>query len=63
MRTGQDASWITRWHTLPSFSALKGNSRQKAAADLVRARLADARAKAMEDGQPYMVTELLKHPE
>lgn len=39
--------------TLPSFSALKGNARQKAAADIVRARLADARAKAMEDGVPY----------
>jgi type II secretory pathway pseudopilin PulG len=39
--------------TLPSFDALKGNTRQKAAADLIRARLADARAKAVEDGQAY----------
>jgi Tfp pilus assembly protein FimT len=41
--------------TLPSFTALKGNVRQKAAVDLVRARLADARAKAMEDALPYRV--------
>lgn len=39
--------------TLPSFTAIKGNVRQKAAADLVRAKLADARARAMEDGVPY----------
>lgn len=40
---------------LPSVTAIKGNTRQKAAADLVRARLADARAKAMEDGVPYRI--------
>lgn len=41
--------------TLPSFDAIKGNVRQKAAADLVRARLADARARAMEDALPYRI--------
>ena len=39
----------------PSMSGLYGNSRQKAAADTVRARLADARAKAIETGTPYVV--------
>ncbi|HJZ58222.1 MAG TPA: prepilin-type N-terminal cleavage/methylation domain-containing protein [Gemmataceae bacterium] len=39
--------------TLPSFDAIRGNSRQKAAADLVRTRIADARARAIETGVPY----------
>jgi type II secretory pathway pseudopilin PulG len=40
---------------IPSIGGISGNVRQKAAADLVRARLADARAKAMEDARPYRV--------
>lgn len=40
---------------IPSVAGIAGNVRQRAAADLVRARLADARAKAMEDGRPYRV--------
>jgi len=35
---------------IPSTAALYGNSRQKAGADMVRARLADGRALAMETG-------------
>jgi type II secretory pathway pseudopilin PulG len=38
---------------LPSVSALWGNARQKAAADTIRARLADARGRAMEHGTPF----------
>ena len=41
---------------LPSISGIAGNVRQKAAADLVRARLADARAKAMENNQAHRVS-------
>ncbi len=33
---------------IPGIPGIAGNVRQKAAADLVRARMADARAKAME---------------
>jgi prepilin-type N-terminal cleavage/methylation domain-containing protein len=40
---------------LPSISGIAGNVRQKAASDLVRARMADARAKAIETNQPYRV--------
>ena len=40
---------------VPTINGLYGNSRQKGAADLIRARLADARALAMEDGKPYRV--------
>jgi Tfp pilus assembly protein FimT len=40
---------------LPTLSGFYGNSRQRAAADTIRARLADARARAMEDGMPYRV--------
>jgi Tfp pilus assembly protein FimT len=39
--------------TLPSFSGLRGNTDQQAAADLVRARVADARGRAMEFGTVY----------
>ncbi|MDB5307513.1 MAG: hypothetical protein JWO38_1715 [Gemmataceae bacterium] len=39
--------------TIPSLSGLKGNAQQKAAADLVRARIADARGRAMEYGTAY----------
>jgi type II secretory pathway pseudopilin PulG len=38
---------------LPSVTALWGNTRQKAAADTIRARLADARGRAMEHGVPF----------
>lgn len=41
--------------TIPSLSSLYGNVRQRAAADVVRARLADARALAMETGTAYRV--------
>ena len=39
--------------TFPTFRGLTGNSDQKAAADVVRGRIADARGMAMEYGQPY----------
>lgn len=39
--------------TIPSFVALKGNTDQRAAADLVTARIADARARSIEYGVPY----------
>lgn len=39
--------------TVPTFGTLKGNADQKAAADMVRGRIADARGMAMEYGQPY----------
>jgi len=38
---------------LPSFAGLKGNGDQRAAADLVRGRIADGRGLAMESGSPY----------
>jgi prepilin-type N-terminal cleavage/methylation domain-containing protein len=38
--------------TLPSFEALYGNSKQRAAVDLVRTRIANARTRAMETGAP-----------
>ena len=41
--------------TLPSISSFYGNSRQKAGVDLFRARLADARALAMETGTNYRI--------
>lgn len=37
----------------PSFSGLKGNADQKAAADELRARIADARGLAMQESVPY----------
>jgi len=40
---------------IPSTSSFYGNTRQKAGADMVRARLADGRALAMETGTPYRV--------
>ena len=39
--------------TLPSFNGLKGNTHQKAAADLMQARIADARGRAMFFGTAY----------
>src|SRR5258706_10642416 len=39
--------------TLPSFAGLKGNTDQKAAADLLRARIADARSLAMQEAAVY----------
>lgn len=39
--------------TLPSFAGLKGNADQKAAMDLLRARIADARGLAMEEAATY----------
>lgn len=38
---------------VPTLSSYRGNTRQKAAAEGIRARLADARAKAMEQGTWY----------
>jgi len=40
---------------IPSISGVYGNTRQKVAADVVRARLADARALAMETGVSYRI--------
>ncbi|MFO0797084.1 MAG: prepilin-type N-terminal cleavage/methylation domain-containing protein [Gemmataceae bacterium] len=39
--------------TFPTFRGLKGNADQRAAADMVRGRIADARGLAMERGEPY----------
>jgi prepilin-type N-terminal cleavage/methylation domain-containing protein len=39
--------------TLPSFAGLRGNSKQKAASDIVRTRIANARTRAMETGVPH----------
>lgn len=39
--------------TIPTFGSLKGNADQKAAADMVRGRIADARGLAMETGTAY----------
>jgi prepilin-type N-terminal cleavage/methylation domain-containing protein len=41
---------------IPTLAGLKGNSGVKAGADTVRARLFDARARAMEDGILYRVS-------
>ena len=38
---------------IPSFAGLKGNADQKAAMDLLRARIADARGLAMEEAATY----------
>ncbi len=40
---------------VPSLSGLYGNTKQRAAADIVRTRLAEARAKSMERGTPFRV--------
>ena len=40
---------------IPSISGVYGNTRQKVAADVLRARLSDARALAMETGVPYRI--------
>ena len=39
--------------TLPSFAGLKGNADQKAAMDLLRARIADARGLALQEAATY----------
>jgi Tfp pilus assembly protein FimT len=41
---------------VPSLSGYYGNTKQRAATDLFRTRLAEARAKAMERGIPYRVS-------
>jgi len=41
---------------LPTLGGFYGNTRQRSAADAVRGRLADARARAMEEGIPYRVS-------
>ena len=38
---------------LPTLDAVRGDSRLRAAADLLKARVADARVQAMDDGRPY----------
>lgn len=40
---------------IPSLTGFEGNNKQRAAADVVRMRLAEARAKAMERGVPFRV--------
>jgi prepilin-type N-terminal cleavage/methylation domain-containing protein len=40
---------------LPSVGAFRGDTRQRAAADLIRGELAAARARAKEEGRPYRV--------
>lgn len=40
---------------MPTIGAFRGNTRVKAAADTVRGRMAEARMKAIEEGQPYRV--------
>lgn len=38
---------------LPTLFGMRGDTRTKAGADILRSRMNEARAKAMEDGQPY----------
>jgi len=38
---------------LPTLFGMRGDTRSKAAADMLKARMNEARAKAMEDGTPY----------
>lgn len=40
---------------VPTFSGFFGNTKQRAASDIIRTRLAEARAKAMERGTPFRV--------
>ena len=40
---------------LPSLGAFRGDTRQRAAADVIRGELAVARSRAMEEGRPYRV--------
>jgi prepilin-type N-terminal cleavage/methylation domain-containing protein len=40
---------------LPSVFAFRGDTRPRAAADMIRAELASARARASEDGVPYRI--------
>jgi Tfp pilus assembly protein FimT len=40
---------------LPSVGAFRGDTRQRAAADVIRGELAVARARAMDEGRPYRV--------
>lgn len=41
---------------IPTLSGMRGDSRVKAAADVVRGRIADARSKAMEAGQSFKLS-------
>lgn len=41
---------------LPSVGAFRGDTRQRAAADSIRAELAVSRARAMEEGRPYRLS-------
>src|SRR2546423_5988455 len=38
---------------LPTLFGMRGDTRSKAAADMLKARMNEARSKAMEDGTPY----------
>ncbi|MGL4420608.1 MAG: pilus assembly FimT family protein [Gemmataceae bacterium] len=40
---------------LPTLSGIRGSTQSQAGADMLRSRLSEARAKAMEDGTPYRV--------
>ncbi len=40
---------------MPSLTAFRGDSRQRGAADSIRAELSVARSRAMEEGRPYRV--------
>jgi prepilin-type N-terminal cleavage/methylation domain-containing protein len=40
---------------LPSVGAFRGDSRQRAGADMIRGELAIARSRAMDEGRPYRV--------
>ena len=40
---------------LPSVGAFRGDTRQRAGADVIRGELAVARARAMEEGRPYRI--------
>jgi prepilin-type N-terminal cleavage/methylation domain-containing protein len=40
---------------IPSLGAFRGDTRQRAASDIIRGELAVARARAMEEGKPYRV--------
>jgi hypothetical protein len=41
--------------TVPTLFGMRGDTRSKAGADMIRTRMNEARAKAMEDGTPYRV--------
>jgi type II secretion system protein H len=40
---------------IPSLAGFRGDTRQRAAADVIRAELASARARAKDEGRPYRV--------